>query len=441
MNMKRIGKWVIVLFLLATLPGLTVALAQGQEPPAKQPLPPVTELSESLSPVYANLSESEPNNTFATADVMAYGDAMAATISAPGDVDYFKFQILDVGGPTRPYSADETLINLDAQSIGSPLDTVVTLYNNAGNMIGSNDDTDTSDSLYYYKLLPGWYYLKVEDYGNNNGGANYIYNLMVAKILLISAAAANLGTATIDGIPFQSGDILAQTAAGNPLQNRWVMFFDVSDLGINKNLDKLATMGNSADILIGFQVNVTLPGTSIVAKPQDIIRFQPGKYGGTTQGTMYRYMIGANNGLTTSAEKLDAIGDWMGGAPGGAVCNGYPVSTIGAATVNKVGGGTFKAADEDVFCKTPAVGLWNQYFDNSVVTGLAVEDVIAFDYNEYLEAGYFVIQGTGKIAGHPVNQKQIFSLWPPQPSWRNLSWDGPTSGWNWNIDAIDVSFR
>jgi len=440
MNMKRIGKWVIVLFLLATLPGLTVALAQGQEPPAKQPLPPVTELSESLSPVYANLSESEPNNTFATADVMAYGDAMAATISAPGDVDYFKFQILDVGGPTRPYSADETLINLDAQSIGSPLDTVVTLYNNAGNMIGSNDDTDTSDSLYYYKLLPGWYYLKVEDYGNNNGGANYIYNLMVAKILLISAAAANLGTATIDGIPFQSGDILAQTAAGNPLQNRWVMFFDVSDLGINKNLDKLATMGNSADILIGFQVNVTLPGTSIVAKPQDIIRFQPGKYGGTTQGTMYRYLIGANNGLTTTGEKLDAIGDWMAGEPGGAVCGGYPVSTTGAATVNKVGGGTFKAADEDVFCRT-SPGLWNSYFDNSVVTGLAVEDVIAFDYNEYLEAGYFVIQGTGKIAGHPVNQKQIFSLWPPQPSWRNLSWDGPTNGWIWNIDAIDVSFR
>ena len=446
MNTKRIVRWVIVLFLLAALPGLTVALAQGQEPPAKQPLPAVTELSESLSPVYANLNESEPNNTFATADVMAYGDAMAATISAPGDVDYFKFQILDVGGPTRPYSADETLINLDAQSIGSPLDTVVTLYNNAGNMIGSNDDTDTRDSLYYYKLLPGWYYLKVEDFGNNNGGANYIYNLMVAKILLISAAAANLGTATIDGIPFQAGDILATYAAGaNPTWNRWVMFFDISDLGINKNVDKLATMGNSADILIGFQVNVTLPGTSIVAKPQDIVRFQPGKYGGTTQGTMYRYMIGANNDLTTSAEKLDAIGDWMAGRPGGVVCNGYPVSTIGAATVNKVGGGTFKAADEDVFCKASAAGggfgLWNQYFDNSLVPGLAAEDVVAFDYNEYLEAGYFVIQGTGNIAGHPVNQNQIFSLWPPQPSWRNLSWDGPAYGWIWNIDAIDVSYR
>jgi hypothetical protein len=444
MNTKRIVRWVIVLLLLAALPGLTAVLAQEQGPPAKAPLPAVTEPSESVTPVYTNLTESEPNNTFGTADVMAYGDAMAATISAPGDVDYFKFRILDVGGPTRPYSADETLINLDAQSIGSPLDTVVTLYDSAGTVIGSNDDTDTLDSLYYYKLLPGWYYLKVEDFGNNNGGASYVYNLMVAKILLISAAAANLGTATIDGIPFQSGDILAAYAAGaNPTWNRWVMFFDISDLGINKNVDKLATMGNSADILIGFQVNVTLPGTSIVAKPQDIVRFQPGKYGGTTEGTMYRYMIGANNDLTTTAEKLDAIGDWMAGAPGGARCDGYPVSTTGAATVRKVGGGTFKAADEDIFCKEAlsGFGLWKPYFDNSLVSGLGVEDVVAFDYNEYLEAGYFVIQGTGNIAGHPVNQKQIFSLWPPQPSWRNLSWDGPAYGWIWNIDAIDVSFR
>ena len=439
MSKKRLGRWVVVLFLLAALPGLTAVMAQGQEPAGKAPLPAVMELSESPTPLAANLNESEPNNNFGAADVMALQDVMAGAIGAVGDADYFKFQVEDVGGPTFPAGAQEVLINLDAYSIGSPLDTVVTLYRSNGNVIGSNDDTDTTDSLYYYKLLPGWYYIKVEDYGNNNGGASYVYNLIVTRMILVSAHPTGLGTKTIQGIPFQAGDILAHTTAGTGSVTRWVMFLDVSDLGTTKNIDKVATMGDSADLLIGFSVDVTLPGTTIVAKPHDFVRFQPGKYGGFTQGSMYRYLIGANNGLTTAGEKLDAIGDWTSGNYGGMVCGGYPVSTVGAATVNKVGGGTFKAADEDIFCRVD-VNLWRPYFDTSPVTGMAGEDVIAFDYNERLTAGYFVIQGTGVIAGHAVNQKQIFSLWPGStPSWRNLSWNGPDYGWNWNLDAIDVS--
>jgi len=262
------SKWVIVLFLLAALPGMTAVMAQGQGPAGKAPLPAVTELSESPTPMAANLNESEPNNNTSAADVMALDDVMAGAIGAAGDVDYFKFQVEDVGGPTFPAGAQEVLINLDATSIGSPLDTVVTLLNSTGNVIGGNDDTDTSDSLYYFKLLPGWYYVKVEDYGNNNGGANYVYNLIVSRMILVSAHPAGLGTKTIQGIPFQAGDILAHTRAGAGPVDRWVMFLDISDLGTTKNIDKIATMGNSADLLIGFSVNVTLPGTTIVAKPR-----------------------------------------------------------------------------------------------------------------------------------------------------------------------------
>ena len=443
MSKKRLGRLVVVLFLLAALPGMTAVMAQGQEPAGKAPLPAVTELSESPTPLAANLNESEPNNNTAAADVMALQDVMAGAIGAVGDVDYFKFQVEDVGGPTFPAGAQEVLINLDAQSIGSPLDTVVTLLASNGNVIGGNDDTDTTDSLYYFKLLPGWYYIKVEDFGNNNGGASYVYNLIVTRMILVSAHAAGLGTKTIQGIPFQAGDILAHTTAGTGSVTRWVMFLDVSDLGTTKNIDKVATMGNSSDLLIGFSVNVTLPGTTIVAKPYDVIRFQTGtlgQYGGYTEGSMTRYLIGANNGLTTAGEKLDAIGDWTAGDDNGVVCGGYPFSTVGAATVNKLGGGTFKAADEDIFCKQEAVGVFRMFYDNSGVAGLAAEDVIAFDYNDHLNAGYYVILGTGVIGGHAVNQKQIFSLWPGNPpSWRNLSWNGPDYGWNWNLDAIDVS--
>ena len=317
MSKKRLGRWVVVLFLLAALPGLTAVMAQGQEPAGKAPLPAVTELSESPTPFAANLTESEPNNNTGAADVMALQDVMAGTIGAVGDVDYFKFYVENPEGPTYPDGAQEVLINLDAASIGSPLDTMVTLLDSAGNEKGSNNDTDTLDSLVYYKLRSGWYYIKVEDFGNNNGGANYVYNLIVTRMILVSAHPAGLGTQNIQGIPFQAGDILAQTSAGTGNVVRWVMFLDISDLGTTKNIDKVATMNNSADLLIGFSVNVTLPGTAIVAKAHDIVRFQPGKYGGNTQGSMSRYLIGANNDLTTAGEKLDAIADWTRGPVSG----------------------------------------------------------------------------------------------------------------------------
>ncbi len=81
-----------------------------------------------------------------------------------------------------------------------------------------------------------------------------------------------------------------------------------------------------------------------------------------------------------------------------------------------------------------------KFFDTSPVAGLTAENVIAFDYNDHLDAGYYVILGTGVIGGNAVNQKQIFSLWPGSPpSWRTLSWNGPDYGWLWNLDAIDVS--
>lgn len=443
MNAKRTLRLGVVLFLLAALPGMTAVMAQGQEPAGKAPLPAVTELSESPTPLAANLNESEPNNNTAAADVMALQDVMAGAIGAVGDVDYFKFFVENPEGPTYPDGAQEVLINLDAVSIGSPLDTVVTLFDSNGTAKGTNDDTDTTDSLYYFKLRSGWYYVKVEEYGNNAGGANYVYNLIVTRMILVSAHPAGLGTKTIQGIPFQAGDILAHTTAGAGSVTRWVMFLDISDLGTTKNIDKIATMNNSADLLIGFSVDVTLPGTTIVAKSQDIVRFQPGRYGGYTQGSMSRYLIGANNDLTTAGEKLDAIADWTRGPVSGALhCDGYPVSTVGAAAVNKVGGGILKAADEDVFCKEAlnGFGLWKPFFDNSLIAGLGAEDVIGFDYNLHLDAGYYVIQGTGVIAGHAVNQKQIFSLYPTNPpTWRNLSWNGPDYGWNWNLDAIDVS--
>ena len=110
MSKKHWGRLLIVLFLLAALPGMTAVVAQGQEPAGKAPLPAVTELSESPTPLAANLNESEPNNNTAAADVMALQDVMAGAIGAVGDVDYFKFFVENPEGPTYPDGAQEVLI-------------------------------------------------------------------------------------------------------------------------------------------------------------------------------------------------------------------------------------------------------------------------------------------------------------------------------------------
>lgn len=60
-------------------------------------------------------------------------------------------------------------------------------------------------------------------------------------------------------------------------------------------------------------------------------------------------------------------------------------------------------------------------------------------YDDVNDKIYLVIQGTGKIHGHPVTQKDIFALNYPSYSWAGIVWHGPDHGWNYNIDAIELN--
>ncbi len=111
---------------------------------------------------------------------------------------------------------------------------------------------------------------------------------------------------------------------------------------------------------------------------------------------------------------------------------------MGATTVTR-GAATLHFADEDVFCMEEYNGLlgWGSYFDGSMAAGLAVEDVIGTSMVDYTNRVYRTIAGTGKVAGHKVNQKDIFSLNYPGYSWGAYVWRGPQHGWNYNIDAFE----
>ena len=433
MNTKRIMRWVIVLFLLAALPGMTAVMAQGQEPAGKAPLPVVTEPGESAAPAAFNKYESEPNNTFGTADPMVVRDVMGGEIGSSGDVDYFVYPLPDPG------QHGYYLIDIEAASIGSSLDPVVCVYDNAGNQMACNDDTDTVDSLVFITLWGGDapYYIEVTDYWGD-GGSSYDYELILSSPILVSAAAAGLGTGNVAGIPFQSQDILAHSDLNTGGQ-KWVLFFDGSDVGITKNIWNVAQgYVNTPGLYIGLAANQNLPGVGTVT-PWDIIEFMPGKYGPDTQGTFAMYLDGSAWGLTTSGEKVDAFSSWAYGT--NQTCFGHPLSTAGAATVVR-NGVTMKFADEDIPCMEQYFVLlgWKYYFDGSLVNGLGAEDVYATAVRDNANGPhlmYITILGGGKIGGNKVTQKDIFAVNYPAYTWNSLVWHGPDHGWNYNIDAFE----
>ena len=422
MNTRGHFNWSLILVACLLLASVSLAVAQDESQPAapKAALAP-TELGESASPV-ASLTETEPNGAFNSADPMQLGDVMSGKIGGPSDVDYFVVNV--------PQAA-AVLIDIDAERYGSALDPVVCLYDKQRLEEACNDDADGLDSLIYHvfngpNTTPGTpYYIKIRDYSYpNEGGATYTYKLLVYQPLLISAATAG----TVAGIPFTNADVLSHYDFSDGTE-KWMMFFDASDMGITKNLVGLATLHGDQDMdfALAANQNLVLGGATQVATPFDIIQFYPtppGHFGPETAGEMYYHYRGRDYALSATSEKIDALGiPWT-------------VSTTGAA----VGANGLPARDEDVF-NLPYGPTAYQWFDGSMVTGLAAEDVVGADerwnpagYTEYL----LTILGSGRVGGLAVTQKDIFTVNGSTYRVTGLYWHGPAHHFNYNIDAFDV---
>lgn len=122
---------------------------------------------------YDNTLEAEPNNDQATATPVTTGEPVAlnGVVDAPGDKDYFKIAFK---------KDQQVVIQAFAQSIGSPLDTVVSIFNAKGGRVASNDDgggTRRLDSKQTLKVpADGDYFISVTDH-LERGGPNYVYRL------------------------------------------------------------------------------------------------------------------------------------------------------------------------------------------------------------------------------------------------------------------------
>ncbi len=121
---------------------------------------------------FENVLEVEPNETRETATpVKAEPIALNGVIEKEGDTDYFKV----------PLKKGQKLdIQTFAQGIGSPLDSVIVIYDSNGKSLASNDDGGGRRRLDSKSTVSipadGDYYLRVYDH-LNRGGPNFVYRL------------------------------------------------------------------------------------------------------------------------------------------------------------------------------------------------------------------------------------------------------------------------
>lgn len=166
----------------------------------------------------------------------------------------------------------------------------------------------------------------------------------------------NLNNTQMD---YQPGDVLRYDANSD----QWATALDASAAGLRKNVTGLGLLADGSVLLV-FAANQAVPGLGTVT-PWDVVSFNP------ATGAWQWALDGSTAGLTTSAEKIDALTTTTDGR--------LLVSTTGTATVPDAAGRAFKANDEDLIAFMPAAGgggSWSLYFDGSTVAGLAAEDVV-----------------------------------------------------------------
>jgi len=124
--------------------------------------------------------EREPNDTAETAQKITAPAVINGRIDKPGDIDYYQF---------TAQKGEKLVMEVMARRLGSPLDSVLTLFDAKGNQLAENDDfVDLTDSpathhadsrILFTFAAAGTYTLRLRDI-QGNGGEEYAYRLSVA---------------------------------------------------------------------------------------------------------------------------------------------------------------------------------------------------------------------------------------------------------------------
>jgi hypothetical protein len=117
------------------------------------------------------VAEKEPNNGFRQAQPIQLGQTVQGKIDGALDVDVYRFD---------GNKGQRVVIEIMAARLGSPLDSVLTMYDADGRIVASNDDFDGGPDSRLEVTLPrdGVYFVSVLD-AHDQGGPTHVYRLQL----------------------------------------------------------------------------------------------------------------------------------------------------------------------------------------------------------------------------------------------------------------------
>ena len=244
------------------------------------------------------------------------------------------------------------------------------------------------------------------------------------------------GKGNVGGIAFTGADILRYTRSSNT----WQMIYDGSARGTAKNVGAFDLLGDGSLLLV-FSANQVIPGLG-TATPRDVVLFEPfdPQSYPLGAGTYSWYMRGANSGLTTKTESIDALSWSYNGIDLAPVLT---ISTTGAAAVGP--NGSIKAQDEDALVCTLYNGLcdWQAALalDGSTIPGMAAEDVNGLARGFINGSTYVTIGGAFNVGGVSGNGKSILRLTPAGAGWNvaAIDWLAPGASFPSNLDGLSLT--
>lgn len=206
------------------------------------------------------------NDTPATAAAIAMNSSVDGVICLAGDVDYYKFTA-NVG--------DYIYADIDAQSIGSALDSYLFLLDADGtSVITKNDDrsgTELDSKLEWRIPASGTYYLKIRSaFHPGLGGSTHFYRLNLKKDSQPPTAAITFPFGA--WIPVNPFTMTASASDGVEGDVARVEFYWHST---NWSSDRWVLLGSDTNGADGWSVNVnpaalgSLPGSTLYVKAVD----------------------------------------------------------------------------------------------------------------------------------------------------------------------------
>ena len=260
--------------------------------------------------------------------------------------------------------------------------------------------------------------LKQDDDGGDGGD-------LAAKVYLATYAAGSVG-----GVNYSPGDIVVYDGP----TDTWSLFFDGSDVGLSKPINEFEIMSDGSLLMaLNGTNNLSGPGGAFKLLMQDVARFRPStsSTGDNTAGTWELYFDGSDVGLSTSAEKIDALALRNDGA--------LLISTMGKASVSGVTG-----QDEDLLAfratatGSNTAGNWALALDGSQMAGMNTEDVTAAWVDTAAGIRYLAVMDDFNVNGVSGDNRTILAVTSTYAV--SIFWNAADAGFPGPIDALEIVF-